>query len=177
MNDNHIIVTGDQVQVGPMLAHMMLASQDLQDKLLSLAGQDEEIPEMHFPVAETGGVLTLELKLIAGLPILTVCYIDETYTAEYQHIGGDSIETLEMSFDEERNIIDWLEDNLDTSASYSQEETLPFADRFGEYLRVKVTDIEAKPNNDGGWTATGDVWTAHYAEDIQREAEAARKAA
>ena len=45
MNDNHLIVCGQRVAIGPMLAHMMLSSQDLQDRMLSLADQRETIAE------------------------------------------------------------------------------------------------------------------------------------
>ena len=169
MNDNHLIVAGQQVQIGPMLSHMMLSSQDLQDRLLGLAGQTENIPETHFPVPETRGVITLQLALFGGFPVLTVNYIDNSYNATFEHVGGDSIEMLEMSFDEERNIIDWLENNRDHEGGHSQEETLPFANRFGDYIKVKVTDIEAEPVGDGTWIATGDVWEAYLDEGLQRE--------
>ena len=177
MNDNHLVVCGQQVAIGPMLAHMMLTSQDLQDRLLGLADQYESISEVHFPVAETRGVITLELGIACGLPMLTVAYVDETHTATFGHVGGDSIETIEKTFEGEAEVIEWLEDNRDHTGSHSQDETLPFADRFGEYARVTVTDIEASPSHDGTWVATGDVWSDHLDAGLQREAEASRKAA
>ena len=177
MNDNHLIVCGQQVAIGPMLAHMMLSSQDLQDRLLGLAGQSENIPETHFPVAETRGVLTLELAIACGFPMLTVAYVDEAHTATFQHVGGDSIETLERTFDGEAEVIDWFSDVTEPSRTKGETITLPFADRFGEYIRVKLTGIEAMPCDDGTWAAEGDVWSDHLDAGLQREAEASRKAA
>jgi len=177
MNDNHLIICGQRVAIGPMLAHMMLSSQDLQDRLLGLDDKSPNIPETHFPVAETGGVITFQYENFVGFPVLTVCYVDDTYTATFQHIGGDSIETLEMSFDTERNVIDWIEGGVPTTGPGQQMETLPFADRFGEYVRVNVSDLECKPVGDGTWIGEGDVWTDHFDAGLQREAETARKAA
>jgi len=177
MNDNHLIVCGQRVAIGPMLAHMMLSSQDLQDRMLSLADQRETIAETHFPVAETGGLLTLALDLFGGFPSLMVAYIDDTYTASFEHTGGDSLETLQKVFDGETELVEWLQDNQDPSGSHSETVTLPFANRFGEYTRVTVTEIEAMPSDDGTWVAEGDVWSAYMDEGLQREAEASRKAA
>jgi len=177
MNDNHINVAGQQISIGPMLAHMMLSSQDLQDRLLGLAGQTNDIEETHFPVAETNGIILLSLALFGGLPSLTVVYFDDTYAATFQHIGGDSIETLQKTFDGEAELMEWLEENRDHMGGHSQDETLPFADRFGEYVRVKVADIEANPSHDGTWVSEGDVWSDNLDVGLQREAESARKAA
>ena len=177
MNDNHLVVCGQQVAIGPMLAHMMLTSQDLQDRLLGLADQDESIRETHFPVAETRGVITLELAVACGFPMLTVAYVDDTYTATFEHVGGDSLETLEKTFDGEAEIIDWFSDVTEPSRTKGETITLPFADRFGEYTRVRLTEITAKPVDDGTWVAEGDVWSDHLDAGLQREAEAARKAA
>lgn len=174
MNDNHLIVCGQRVAIGPVLAHMMLSSQDLQDRLLGLAGQDENIPETHFPVSETRGVITLELAIACGFPMLTVAYVDDTYTATFEHVGGDSLETLERTFDGEAEIIDWFSDVTEPSRAKGEKITLPFVDRFGEYTRVELTDIEAKPVGDGTWIAEGDVWADHLDAGLQREAEAAR---
>ena len=177
MNDNHLTVCGQRVAIGPMLAHIMLSSQALQDCLLGLAGQSESIRETHFPVAETGGVLTLELAILGGFPSLMVSYIDDTYTATFEHIGGDSIETLQKTFDDECGIIDWFSDVTEPSQAKGEMITLPFADRFGDYTRVKLTEVEAKPVGDGTWIAEGDVWTDHLHDGLQRETEAKRKAA
>tara|TARA_B100000929_G_scaffold195648_1_gene155164 strand:+ start:295 stop:825 length:531 start_codon:yes stop_codon:yes gene_type:complete len=176
MNDNHIIVAGQTVQVGPMLAHMMLSSQELQDRLLSLSGATDSISETQFDT-QGNGVITLELVIAMGLPMLTVCYIDDTFTATFEHVGGDSIETLEMTFDSEEMITLWLEDALEASRSNGQPIALPLVNRFGEPLSVTVTDIEAKPTGGEQWIGTGDVWSAYMDEGLQREAEASRKAA
>ena len=177
MNDNHIIVSGQQVAIGPMLAHMMLSSQELQDQLLGLADRRETISETHFPVAETGGLLTLDLDFFGGFPSLTVAYVDETYTAFFEHTSGDSHEGLQKTFDGEAELVEWLQNNQDHTGSHSETMTLPFANRFGEYTRVTVTEIEAMPSTDGTWVAEGDVWSAYMDEGLQREAEASRKAA
>ena len=177
MNDNHLIVCGQRVAIGPMLAHMMLSSQDLQDRLLGLADQRESITEMHFPVAETGGLFTLALDLFGGFPSLMVAYIDDTYTASFDHTGGDSIERLHKVFDDEAGIIDWFSDVTEPSRTKGETITLPFADRFGEYIRVKLTEIEAMPCDDGTWAAECDVWSDHLDAGLQREAEAARASA
>lgn len=178
MNDNHIIVCGQQVAIGPMLTHMMLSSQALQDRLLGLADQTEEILNDTFPIAETdGGAILLTLELFGGFPSLNVVYVDLTYTAMFEHVGGDSIETLEKTFDGEAGIIDWFSDVTAPSITKGEKVTLPFVDRFGDYTRVELTDIEAKPLDDGTWAANGTVWTDHIDAGLQREAEAARKAA
>ena len=181
MNDNHLIVCGQRVAIGPMLAHMMLSSQELQDHLLSLADENEDISEIAFDVKETKGLLTLKLDVYCDLghrlPMLTVSYIDETYTATFEHVGGDSIETLEKTFDGEAEIIEWFSDETKNSRPKGEKITLPFADRFGEYTQIELTDIEATPVGDGTWIADGDVWSDHLDAGLQREAEAARKAA
>ena len=178
MNDNHIIVCGQQVAIGPMLAHMMLSSQALQDRLLGLADQAEEILDETYPIAETdGGAILLTLELFGGFPSLNVVYVDLTYTAMFEHVGGDSIETLEKTFDGEAEVIEWFSDVSEPSRTKSEKITLPFADRFGEYTRVELTDIKATPIGDGTWVTDGTVWTDHLDAGLQREAEAARKAA
>lgn len=177
MNDNHLIVCGQRVAIGPMLAHMMLSSQALQDLLLGLAGQEEDIDETHFPVDETGGVIMLRLQVMCGLPVLDISYVDDTCTATFEHVAGDGAETFERTFDGEAELVEWLQDNQDPKGSHSQDETLPFADRFGEYVQVKATEIEAYPSSDGTWVSQGDVWSDHLDAGLQREAEAARKAA
>lgn len=176
MNDNHLVVCGQQVAIGPMLAHMMLASQGLQDRLLSLAEQTEEILDDTFPVPETdGGAILLTLELFGGLPRLTVAYVDLTYTAIFEHVGGDSLETLEKTFDGEAEVIEWLSDVTELSHTKSEMITLPFANRFGEYTQVTLTECTARPVDDGTWAAEGDVWSDHLDAGLQREA--ARKAA
>lgn len=177
MNDNHLIVCEQRIAIGPMLAHMMLSNQELQDRLLGLDKNIHDIPEMHFPVAETGGVITFEYQNIAGFSLLTVCYIDDTYTATFEHVGGDSIETLEMSFEDDDELAEWLEDALESSRSGGHPITLPFDNRFGELLRVNVSDIEANPTEDAQWVARGDTWASYYDAGLQREEEASRKAA
>lgn len=157
MNDNHIIVAGCILPVGPALAHMMLTSQELQDKLLSLSEQEDAIPEIQFE-APNGGVFTFKLDIVADFPFLTVCYIDDRYTVTHYHAAGDSIETIDMVFSSDEDIIHWLDSMLEDSPPVDHDAEVPLLDRFGNKLQVTLRDIEAKPGDDGQWIGSGQIW-------------------
>lgn len=181
MNDNHIIVCGQQVAIGPMLAHMMLTSQDLQDCLLGLVAQETAIPEKTFPIIQFGdivnGTITLDLENFGGFPVLTVRYSDDDMTMTFQHVGGDSIEELEITVDTESDAIAMLDTSVGDPRLESRPRLLPFADSLGWMEFIQMRNIEAAPSDDGKWLVTADVWEDHLDAGLQREAEAARRAA
>lgn len=181
MNKDHIFIAGHRIPVGPMLAHMMLSSQQFQDRILSLSGQKKSITGETaecFRIPETSGLIVLNLVMGMGMPILTVTYTDETYRAEFEYVGGDSIETLEKELGTEDNdAIGWLGSNLKHVEIKGSQEPLPFANRFGEYERVSLSDMTAFPDGSGGWTGTALVWESFLDKRLETESQAARKAA
>ena len=156
--ENHIIVSGQKVTIGPMLKHMMLYSQDLQDRLLGLVDQTEEILDGKYPVPETDGIILLTLEMVEGDPWLSVAYVDSEYTALCSHYRGDSVETLKIDFEGHHEIASWFDLNRQKHGEEGQEEDLPFPNGFGEYTKVKMTETDVVPSDTSPWAAKGYVW-------------------
>jgi len=181
MNEDHIFIAGHRISVGPMLAHMMLSNQQFQDRMLSLAGQKKSITggtAECFRIQETSGLIVLDLVMGMGMPILTVTYTDETYKAQFEYVGGDSIETLEKDLGTDDNdAIGWVGSNLKHIEVKSSQEPLPFANRFGEYELVRLTEMITYPDGSGSWIGSACVWESFLDARLEAESQAARKAA
>ena len=168
-DENHIIVSGQKVAIGPMLEHMMLYSQDLQDRLLGLVDQTEEILDGKYPVPETDGIILLILEMVEGDPWLSVAYVDPEYTVLFSHYRGDSVETLKIDFESHHEIVSWFDINRQKHGEDGQEEDLPFPNGFGEYTKAKMTETDVVPSDTSPWAAKGYVWT--YCDDARDELE------
>lgn len=164
-----LIVCGRTVPVGPLLAHMMAACQPLQDDLLRLTAQPIGLTR-SYPYGPAGeyphASFDLDLVIAAGLPMLVVAYGNETFSLDFDYVGGDAIETVEFDTTSDEQAIDWC-----SATSLA----ITLRDRNGDAPTVPLHETEAEPGELAPWHLTGTVWEAHLDQGMQRAA--LRKAA